>query len=78
MKIYRAEGIESYIKYAEAISAEHTAAHELAECCKVEVYSLLAVDLFTRVKQARQATAEAYENLSRFEDQLPNEESAWN
>jgi hypothetical protein len=70
MKIYRAEGLDAFTNYEKAAAEEYAVAHELAQCAKVEVYELLAVDLFQRVKESRLKTAIAFEKLKNFEDDL--------
>lgn len=67
MNIYRAEGLAAYAEYAKAAGEEYAAAHELAQCAKIEVYHLLAEELYIRVKEARRAAAAAFEQLQRFE-----------
>lgn len=70
MKIYRAEGIAAYAAYAKAAGEEYAIAHELAQCAKVEVYHLLAAELFIRLAAARQAAAAAFDKLQSFEGEL--------
>ena len=70
MEIYRAEGMEIYRAYAKAAAEEHAIAHELAQCAKIEVYHLLAAELFTRVAQARSNTIAAFALLKRFESTI--------
>ncbi|MBB3220723.1 hypothetical protein [Pseudoduganella umbonata] len=70
MNIYRAEGLAAYAEYAKAAGEEYAVAHELAQCAKVEVYHLLAAELFIRVKEARQAATVAFEKLTRFEGEM--------
>jgi hypothetical protein len=70
MEIYRAEGVELYRAYAKAAAEEHAIAHELAQCAKIEVYHLLAGDLFARVAEARANTVSAFALLKRFESTI--------
>ncbi|GGX80647.1 hypothetical protein GJV26_23180 [Massilia dura] len=70
MEIYRAEGVEIYRAYAKAAAEEHAIAHELAQCAKIDVYHLLASDLFIRVAAARSNTVAAFARLKEFESVL--------
>ncbi len=67
MEMYRAEGLEIFRAYAKAAAEEHAIAHELAQCAKIEVYHLLAAELFIRVAEARSNTSAAFAMLKKFE-----------
>lgn len=60
MPIYRSEGLLAFREYEAALAEEHAIIHELAECAKVEVYRLLADDLFDRATIAHARTVAAY------------------
>ena len=66
MHTYSPEGIDAFRAYAIAVAEEHEMAHELAQCAKIEKYSLLAVDLFIRVNAARCKTIAAFKTVERF------------
>ncbi len=66
MSIYRAEGLEAFRDYEAALAEEHAMAHELAQCAKIEVYNLLAADLFERVTAARARTLAAFKLVESF------------
>lgn len=66
MSIYRADGLEAFRDYEAALAEEHAMAHELAQCAKIEVYNLLAADLFERVTAARARTQAAFKLVESF------------
>lgn len=66
MHTYNSERIEAFRAYAIAAAEEYEMAHELAQCAKIEKYSLLAIDLFTRVNAARSKTNAAFKTVERF------------
>lgn len=66
MHTYSPEGIDAFRAYAIAAAEEYEMAHELAQCAKIEKYSLLAVDLFARVNAARSKTIAAFKTVERF------------
>ncbi|MBV7534513.1 hypothetical protein KW842_01915 [Duganella sp. sic0402] len=68
MHTYSQEGIDAFRAYAIAAAEEHEMAHELAQCAKIEKYSLLAPDLFTRVNTARSKTIAAFKTVERFKN----------
>jgi len=68
MKTYRSNGQSAFRDYATAAAEEYAVAHELAQCAKVEVYHLLATELFQRVNAARAKTLTAFAQLKQFED----------
>lgn len=68
MKTYRSDGQSAFRDYATAAAEEYAVAHELAQCAKVEVYHLLATELFQRVNAARVKTVAAFAILKQFED----------
>lgn len=63
---YLPDGIDAFRAYEGALAEEYEAAHELAQCAKIDVYSLLAVDLFERVAAARLKTLEAFNLVEKF------------
>jgi hypothetical protein len=66
MSIYRSEGMRAYVKFETALAEEHAVVHELAQCAKIEAYSLLANDLFDRVTAAHVKTMAAYKEIECF------------
>lgn len=66
MSIYRPEGLEAFRNYEAALAEEHAMAHELAQCAKIDVYNLLAADLFDRVTAARAKSATAFKVVEGF------------
>jgi len=66
MSIYRAEGLRAYFEFETALAEEHAAVHELAQCAKIEVYYLLASELFDRVAAAHAKTMAAYKQIECF------------
>jgi hypothetical protein len=66
MSIYRPEGLRAYFDFETALAEEHAAVHELAQCAKIEVYHLLAKDLFDRVSAAHAKTQAAYKQIECF------------
>lgn len=67
MSIYRQEGLAAYREFAAALAEEQAVAHELSECAKIEVYHLLARDLFERMALAHAKTAEAFARVQCFQ-----------
>ncbi|WBS00087.1 hypothetical protein OU994_17335 [Pseudoduganella sp. SL102] len=67
MQIYRSNGQSAFHAYAIAAAEEHAVAHELAQCSKIDVYHLLARELFERVNAARAKTNAAFGKLKEFE-----------
>jgi hypothetical protein len=67
MKIYRSDGQSAFRDYATAAAEEYAVAHELAQCSKIDVYHLLAKELFERVNAARAKTIAAFGILKEFE-----------
>lgn len=67
MSIYRPEGRAAYRDFALALAEEQAVAYELSECVKVEVYSLIARDLFDRMTAAHAKTATAFLAVQRFQ-----------
>jgi hypothetical protein len=63
MDMYPAEGLSVFRAYAVAVADGHAVAHELAQCEKIDVYKLLAADLFTRVNAVRKKSQEALRPL---------------
>lgn len=68
MSIYRSEGQTAYRDFADALTEEHEVAYELSQCAKVEVYHLLARDLFDRMAAAHAKTATAFAVMQGFRD----------
>lgn len=66
MSIYRREGAAAYREFALALAEEQAVAYELSECTKVEVYHLLAHDLFERMVAAHEKTAAAFSRAQCF------------
>ena len=66
MPIYRPEGQLALTEFAAALAEEHAVAHELAQCAKIEVYSLVAVDLFDRLTAAHASTLAAFKKIEEF------------
>lgn len=66
MSIYRSEGLLAYYEFETALAEEHAVVHELAQCAKIEVYHLLASDLFDRVTTAHAKTQAAYKKIECF------------
>ena len=66
MEFYRSEGLAAFQGYENAAAEEHQLAHELAQCAKIDVYSLIAVDLFNRVNAARLKTIAAFRLVESF------------
>jgi len=66
MSTYRPEGLEAFRAYAAALAEEHATAHELAQCAKIDVYNLLAADLFDRVTAARAKSAAAFKTVEGY------------
>ncbi len=66
MPIYRSEGLRAYAEFEAALAEEHEVVHELAQCAKIEVYSLVARDLYDRVKVAHEKMLAAYETIECF------------
>ena len=68
MSIYRSEGLAAFREFAAALAEEHAVAHELSQCAKIEVYSLLAADLYARIKTAHKKTTDAFTKIECFRD----------
>lgn len=66
MTTYRPEGLDAFRAYEAAAGEEHAMAHELAQCAKIDVYHLLATDLFERVTAARSKTLAAFKVVEKF------------
>jgi len=66
MPIYRSEGLRAYTEFEVALAEEHAVVHELAQCAKIEVYNLVASDLFDRVTIAHEKMLAAYQLIERF------------
>ena len=66
MPIYRPEGQLEYTDLATALAEEHAAVHELAQCAKIEVYHLVAGELFERVTAAHAKTLAAFKKIESF------------
>ena len=66
MSIYRSEGLLAYCEFETALAEEHAVAHELAQCAKIDVYHLLANDLFERITAAHAKTLAAYKKIECF------------
>lgn len=66
MPIYRAEGLRAYAEFEAALAEEHEVIHELAQCAKIDVYHLVASDLFDRVKIAHEKMLAAYATIECF------------
>lgn len=66
MNVYKPEGLAAFRAYATAAAEEHAIAHELAQCAKLDVYELLAVDLFGRVMAARAKCAAAFAMIEQY------------
>jgi hypothetical protein len=66
MQMYRPEGLSAFRLYAAAVAEEHQAAHELAECAKIEVYHLIAAGLFTKVNEAHSKSIAAFKTIETF------------
>jgi hypothetical protein len=66
MPIYGPEGQSEYTDFATALGEEHAAAHELAQCAKIEVYHLLAGELFERLTAAHAKTLAAFKKIETF------------
>lgn len=66
MPVYRSEGLLAYSEFEAALAEEHAVAHELAQCAKIEVYHLLANELFDRVTTAHAKTLAAYKKIECF------------
>lgn len=60
MPIYRQEGLAAFRDYAAALAEEQAVAYELSQCAKIDVYPLLAQELFDRMVAAHTKTAEAF------------------
>lgn len=67
MSIYRPEGRAAYRDFALALAEEQAVAYELSECVKVEVYSLIARDLFERMTAAHAKTVAAFAAVQCFQ-----------
>jgi len=66
MYIYRPEGGIAYRDFAVALAEEQEVAYELSQCVKVEVYSLMAQELFDRMAAAHAKTVAAFEAMQCF------------
>jgi hypothetical protein len=66
MPIYGPEGQPEFTNLATALAEEHAAVHELAQCAKIEVYHLLAGELFERVTAAHAKTLAAFKKIESF------------
>jgi len=66
MYIYRPEGGTAYRDFAVALAEEQEVAYELSQCVKVEVYSLMAQELFDRMAAAHAKTTTAFEAMQCF------------
>lgn len=66
MPTYGPEGQPALTEFAAALAAEHAVAHELAQCAKIEVYDLLASELFDRLAAAHAFTQAAFKKIERF------------
>jgi hypothetical protein len=67
MSIYRQEGAAAYREYALALAEEQEIAYELSQCVKVDVYSLMAQDLFDRLAAAHSKSAAAFALVQCFQ-----------
>lgn len=67
MSIYRQEGAAAYREFAVALAEEQEVAYELSQCVKVDVYNLLARDLFDRMSAAHAKTAAAFAVMQCFQ-----------
>lgn len=66
MPIYRSEGLRAYTEFEAALAEEHAVVHELAQCAKIDVYNLVASDLFDRVAIAHEKMLAAYKSIECF------------
>lgn len=66
MTTYRPEGLEAFRAYEAAAAEEHAVAHELAQCAKIDVYHMLAAELFEKVSTARSNTLMAFKLVEKF------------
>jgi hypothetical protein len=66
MPIYRSEGLLAFSEFEAALAEEHAVVHELAQCAKIDVYHLLANDLFERVTTAHTKTQAAFGKIEGF------------
>lgn len=71
MSIYRPEGRTAYRDFAIALAEEQVVAYELSQCVKVDVYSLMAQELFSRMTAAHAKTAAAFEAVQCFKHDSP-------
>lgn len=67
MSIYRQEGAAAYRAYALALAEEQAIAYELSQCVKVDVYHLMAQDLYERITAAHTRTAAAFAVMQCFQ-----------
>lgn len=67
MSIYRQEGAAAYREFAVALAEEQEIAYELSQCVKVDVYSLMAQDLYDRITAAHGKTAAAFAVMQCFQ-----------
>jgi hypothetical protein len=67
MSIYRQEGAAAYREFALALAEEQQVAYELSQCVKVDVYRLMAKDLYDRMTAAHAKTAAAFAVIQCFE-----------
>lgn len=68
MSIYRSEGLAAFREFSEALAEEHAVAHELSQCAKIDIYNLLAADLFVRVTAAHKKSLAAFAQIECFRD----------
>ncbi|SHN25329.1 hypothetical protein SAMN05192549_106200 [Duganella sacchari] len=66
MSVYRREGQRAFAEFASALAEEHAAAHELAQCAKIDAYNLVARDVFTRLVAAHDKTSAAFARIECF------------
>jgi hypothetical protein len=66
MSIYRREGQRAFTEFATALAEEQAAAHELAQCAKIDAYHLVAQDVCKRLAAAHEKTAAAFEKIECF------------
>ncbi|MRX08495.1 hypothetical protein GJ697_11665 [Pseudoduganella sp. FT25W] len=66
MSIYHREGQRAFTEFAAALAEEQAAAHELAQCAKIDAYHLVAQDVFKRLTAAHAKTTAAFEQIECF------------
>lgn len=67
MSIYRQEGAAAYREFAVALAEEQEIAYELSQCVKVDVYGLMAQDLYDRLALAHSKSAAAFALMQCFQ-----------